>query len=42
MLKDKRFWLGFLLAYGIAVVFPPTKLLSMGKGMGGKGSSSGG
>ncbi|HJP74922.1 MAG TPA: hypothetical protein VJ914_11670 [Pseudonocardiaceae bacterium] len=38
MLKDKRFWVGFLVAYGLAVVFPPTKLLTLGKGMG-KGNS---
>ncbi len=31
MLKDKRFWLGFFLAYGIAVFVPPTRLLSMGR-----------
>lgn len=23
---DKRFWIGFMLAYGIAVFFPPSKL----------------
>lgn len=31
MLKDKRFWIGFILAYGLAVVVPPTRLLSMGR-----------
>lgn len=36
MLKDKKFWFGFLLAYGLAIVLPPTRLLSLG---GGKKSS---
>lgn len=31
MLKDKRFWFGMLLAYGIAVFVPPSRFLSMGK-----------
>lgn len=31
MLKDKRFWVGFLLAYGLAIVLPPSRVLSMGK-----------
>lgn len=31
MLKDKRFWLGFLLAYALAIVVPPSKILSMGR-----------
>lgn len=31
MMKDKRFWIGFLLAYALAIVLPPTKLLSMGR-----------
>jgi hypothetical protein len=26
MLADKRFWIGFMLAYAIAVFFPPSKL----------------
>lgn len=31
MLKDKRFWAGFAIAYLLAVVLPPTKFLSMGR-----------
>jgi hypothetical protein len=26
VLTDKRFWLGFALAYGIAVFWPPSKM----------------
>lgn len=26
MLTSKHFWIGFLLAYGVAVFFPPQKL----------------
>lgn len=32
MLSNKEFWVGFLLAYGLAVVLPPKRLLAMGKG----------
>lgn len=35
MLKDKRFWIGFALAYALALVVPPTRLISMGKKSGG-------
>lgn len=31
MLSDKKFWIGAALAYALAIVLPPTKLLSMGK-----------
>lgn len=31
MLKDKKFWAGFLVAYLVAVIFPPQRVLSMGK-----------
>jgi hypothetical protein len=31
MLKDKKFWIGFLLAYGLAVILPPARLLAMGR-----------
>jgi hypothetical protein len=33
VLTDKKFWIGFLLAYGLAVFLPPSKLMGgMGKG----------
>jgi hypothetical protein len=35
VLKDKHFWAGFLVAYLVAAVFPPSKLLG---GMKKKGS----
>lgn len=32
MLSDKRFWIGFALAYLLAIVLPPQKLMgSFGK-----------
>ena len=31
MLKSKPFWVGFLLAYALAIVLPPTRLLAAGK-----------
>lgn len=31
MLKSKQFWIGFALAYALAIVLPPTKLLSLGR-----------
>lgn len=27
MLKDKKFWVGFLVAYALAVVLPPQRVL---------------
>ena len=36
MLTDKRFWAGFLVAYLLAVVLPPSKLIG---GLGKKGGS---
>jgi hypothetical protein len=35
MLGSKTFWIGFLVAYAVAVVLPPKRLLSMGKRQGG-------
>lgn len=32
MLKDKRFWVGFLVAYVVAIWFPPQKIMRGGKG----------
>jgi hypothetical protein len=31
VLKDKKFWVGFLVAYALAVVLPPSRLLARGK-----------
>lgn len=31
MLKDKKFWVGFGLAYLVAIVLPPQRFLSMGR-----------
>jgi hypothetical protein len=31
MMKSKAFWIGAGLAYALAIVLPPTKLLSLGR-----------
>lgn len=31
MLKDKKFWAGFLVAYLVAIFLPPQRVLSMGR-----------
>lgn len=31
MLKDKKFWYGFLVAYLVAVIYPPQRLMGLGK-----------
>lgn len=30
-MRHKTFWLGFLIAYGLAFFLPPSRVLSMGK-----------